>query len=90
MTQQFSNDNRGAIWKNTRKETDTHPDYTGSINAGGVDYWVSAWIKEGAKGKFMSLSVKAKDAAPAPAKPQAKAPAKASAGFDSDFDDPPF
>lgn len=90
MTQQFDNTDRGALFKNDRKEQPNHPDYKGSLNVNGVDYWVSAWIKEGAKGKFMSLSVKAKDAAPVPAKPKAKAPAKVSPGFDSDFDDPPF
>jgi hypothetical protein len=59
---EYSNENRGALFKNDRKETDKHPDYTGSINVGGTDYWLSAWIKEGQRGKFMSLSVKPKEA----------------------------
>jgi hypothetical protein len=61
---QFDNTNRGVLFKNDRKERDVHPDYNGSINVGGVEYWLSAWIKEGQKGKFMSLSVKPKDAQP--------------------------
>ena len=59
---EYDNTNRGALFKNDRKETDKHPDYSGSINVGGHDYWLSAWIKEGRNGKFMSLSVKQKDA----------------------------
>ena len=89
MTQQYDNTNRGVLFKNDRKETESHPSYKGSINVGGVEYWLSAWVKDGAKGKFFSLSVNPKEQQAAPA-PKAKAPAKASAGFDSDFDDPPF
>lgn len=82
----YDNTNRGVLFKNDRKETDNHPSYKGSINVDGVEYWLSAWVKEGAKGKFFSLSVSPKEqAAPTPA-PKAKAPAKA-VEFD---DDVPF
>lgn len=53
-------DNSGALFKNDRKEQDTHADYRGSITINGVEYWLDAWIKEGAKGKFIGLKAKPK------------------------------
>lgn len=65
---EYDNTNRGALFKNDRKEQANHPDYKGQINVAGVEYWLSAWIKEGAKGKYMSLSVTPKEEAPKQAK----------------------
>jgi hypothetical protein len=67
----YDNTNSGILSRNERKEKDTHPDHTGQLNVEGVDYYVSAWIKErkDGTGKFFSLSIKRKDqqqAAPAP------------------------
>ena len=63
----YDETNRGSIWKNDKKETEKHPDYTGSLNVDGVDYWVSAWRrKEGDNPKAPALrfAVKRKDAPP--------------------------
>jgi hypothetical protein len=60
----YDNTNRGAIWKNDDKREDKHPDFKGSINVDGREYWVSAWKrKEGAPAKSpaLSFSVKPKD-----------------------------
>ncbi len=51
------NTNRGAIWPNKKKEKDTHPDFTGSLNVDGVEFWVNAWKrKDGAPSNAPSLS----------------------------------
>jgi hypothetical protein len=38
----YDTTNRGAIWKNDDKQNDNHPDFKGSINVDGKDYWISA------------------------------------------------
>jgi hypothetical protein len=70
---EYDNTNRGVLFKNDRKEKETHPEYKGSINVDGNEFWLSAWVKDGKMGKFMSLSIQPKDGgfsqkpAPAPA-----------------------
>ena len=73
----YDNTNSGMLARNDKKEKDTHPDFKGAINVGGVDYWLSAWVREGKEGgkmagkKYFSLSVTPKEAAPVPQKPKA-------------------
>lgn len=54
-------DMSGTLFKNDRREKDSHPNATGTAIIDGVEYWVSAWTKDGQKGKFQSLSFKRKD-----------------------------
>lgn len=54
-------DNSGIMFVNDRKESDRHPDRTGTAMVDGKEYYVSGWIKTGAKGKFMSLAFKPKE-----------------------------
>ena len=77
---QYDNTTSGVLFKNDRKESEKHPDYTGKINVNGEEFWLSAWIKSGQRGKFMSLSVKRKD-------PDAAKPAKVAAGIADPYED---
>jgi len=57
----YDNTNTGALFRNDDKETEKHPDYRGSINVNGSEFWLSAWIKTSKKGaKYMALAVKPK------------------------------
>lgn len=62
---EYDNTNRGAIWPNKKKETERHPDFTGSANIGGFEYWVSAWKKtpkDKENSPSLRFSFQAKDA----------------------------
>jgi len=74
--------NAGVLFKSDKKETPNHPDYRGNITVDGKDYWLSAWIKEGKKGKFMGLAV-------APRDPEYK-PSERSKATNFDDSDLPF
>jgi len=53
--------NEGALFKNNKRKTDNHPEYTGSINVNGQDFWLSAWVNESQAGtKYFKMSVKPK------------------------------
>jgi hypothetical protein len=81
----YDNTNSGLLARNNKQGNESRPDYRGSINVDGTEYWLSAWIKTGRDGtklagqKYMSLSVQPKDApaaAPAPVPAPAPAPAR--------------
>ena len=70
----YDNNNTGALFKNTKKTTDNHPDYNGSCEVNGVEMWMSSWIKTSKKGdKFMSFSFNPKEQQSAPKPAQAQA-----------------
>lgn len=84
----MDNTNRGAIWKNEKKEKDTHPDFTGSLDVDGVEFWVSAWKRKpdaNDKAPALSFSIKPKDERP----PQ-REQKKAGRPRDDDSDSIPF
>ena len=85
MADSYDNTNRGSIWKNDRKEKDTHPDFKGSVNVEGTEYWVSAWKRRpGANPKAPSLSFSVQKKDEQQAAQSAPAP-QATADFDSDI-----
>lgn len=61
----YDNTNQGALFRNKKKVQDNHPDYTGTINVNGVEYWLSSWMKISKIGeKYMSMSLTPKVAGP--------------------------
>lgn len=40
---EYDNTNSGAVWLNTEKLSERHPDYKGKLNVNGEDYWLSGW-----------------------------------------------
>lgn len=42
----YDNTNRGAMWPNSNKASEKHPDFTGSLNVSGIEYWVSGWRRK--------------------------------------------
>lgn len=76
----------GSLFKNDKREKDTHPNATGSCLIDGVDYWISAWTKKDKNGNpWQSLAFKKKDGAQTQA-----SIAKAKAPADEMDDDIPF
>ena len=92
MSDYEQKDNSGAIFKNDKKESETHADYKGSALIAGVDYWVNVWVNTSAKGtKYMKTSYTKKDVAipvVAPQVTQSVAPAEIT--IENMDDDIPF
>lgn len=85
-------DNSGSIFKNDRKEKETHPDGKGSALIDGVEYWISSWTKNDRNGNpYRSLSFQRKEqpqtAPRAPAPRQAPAPTRQAPKPAADFSD---
>lgn len=74
-------DMSGTLGRNLRREKDTHPTHSGRCMIGGRQYWISAWVKEGADGsKFFSLAFK-------PAEERHQTKDLPAARSEDDFDD---
>lgn len=48
--------NSGILSRAQNRKSDKHPEYSGSAEIDGQEYWLSAWINEGEKGKFFKIS----------------------------------
>ena len=64
MSEFLQKDNDGVLFKNDKKETDSHPDYKGNAMIDGTEYWFSAWINTSKTGtKYMKTSFSKKEVA---------------------------
>jgi hypothetical protein len=62
--QQHDNEGRGVLFRNkNQREGRRDPDYTGTINHNGVEYWLSGWLKKSGPGSknpgenFLSIQI---------------------------------
>jgi hypothetical protein len=71
MNKNYDNTNKGALFANKRREKQTQPNATGTVNIEGVEYYVDAWTNTSEAGqKYQSLKFKRKEqVAPAPTTP---------------------
>lgn len=58
---EYSNVDTFVLFIADKGDNDKRPDRTGSLNVGGVEYFMDGWIHKGEKGPFLSGKVKRKD-----------------------------
>ena len=51
---QYDNTNTFTLFVNDKGENQKRPDWTGNMNVDGIEFRLSGWIRESAKGKFVS------------------------------------
>ena len=58
----YDNTNTFILFQHDKKGNEKAPDRSGTLNVDGVEYFIDGWIKQGAKGAFLSGRIKPKDA----------------------------
>jgi hypothetical protein len=59
----YDDEPKGILFKNDRKDSGQHPDYTGECQVRGASFWLSAWVRENKRGrKYLGLSLRPKHA----------------------------
>ncbi len=89
----YDNTNRGQIWGNDKKETDKHPDFKGSIDVEGVEYWLSGWKRQpgdNPKSPAVRFSIQKKESQQPNDRDEPRAGSTTPAPSDDGFDDIPF
>lgn len=80
---QYDNNMTGVLFVNDKQGNEKRPDWKGTAEIDGVQFWVSGWSRTSAKGELISMKMERKEhqSKPAPA-PQQSAMI--------DYDDFPF
>lgn len=72
---EYDNNNSGALFKNDKQGNEKRPDYKGKSEVAGVEYYVSAWIRQSKAGQtYMSLKYELVEQQRADAPPVAAQP----------------
>ncbi len=50
-------DGQGSLFRADKGGNEKKPDYEGKANIGGTVYRIAGWLKEGSKGKWLSLNI---------------------------------
>ena len=83
--------NSGALFRNDKRETEKHPEYTGNITIEGKEFYLSAWVNESARTGQKYFAIKATpEAATAPATTTAPAQPRPGVVVADLIDDLPF
>jgi len=80
-------DNSGNLFKNEKREKENQPHARGEAMIDGVVYQISAWTKDGSKGKFQSLSFQRKEQRQDPPAKQQQSYGQSSGGNARELDD---
>ena len=63
---EYDNTNRGALFRNDDKDPndDKERDYTGTLDVGGTEHWISGWVRTSRKTgkKYLSLQNEGREA----------------------------
>ena len=51
---EYDRTNTFVMFINDKKGNEARPDRTGTLNVDGVDYYIDGWLKNCAKGPFLS------------------------------------
>ena len=54
----YDNEMKGVLFMNDNKTTESHPDYRGSCEIEGIEYWISSWVNEAKQTGAMYQSLK--------------------------------
>lgn len=92
----YDNTNSGMMARNENRKTDKHPEFSGSINVEGRDYWLSAWVNEGKAGgkmegkKYFSIKLNPKESRNSTGAAPARMDRPSYNSGSYDYDDIPF